>query len=103
MPTLTLETTLMPMLKLDHFDRALFGVASVWQKSEGGGANRVDTLIYDGNVLVEILMEEGLTDEEALEYIDFNIVGAYVGESTPIIAWPCDMDKVNELVEQSGE
>jgi hypothetical protein len=26
-----------------------------------------------------------MTDEEALEYFDFNIAGAYVGENTPFI------------------
>jgi len=32
--------------------------------------------------------QDGMTEEEAIEFIDFNIVGAYVGESTPIIMWP---------------
>jgi hypothetical protein len=26
---------------------------------------------------------EGMTDEEAVEWMEFNVVGAYVGERTP--------------------
>jgi expansin (peptidoglycan-binding protein) len=36
------------MLKLDGFDDAFIGIATVWQKAESGGARLVDTLIYDG-------------------------------------------------------
>jgi hypothetical protein len=31
-----------------------------------------------------------MTSEEAREYIEFNIEGAYVGEATPIICWTED-------------
>jgi hypothetical protein len=86
------------MLKIDGFDGALIGIATVWQQEADGGARRIDTLIYDGDAIVTILMHEsGLSYEEAEEYISFNIEGAYVGESTPIIAWPCDMARVEEI------
>jgi hypothetical protein len=33
----------------------------------------------------KILIErDGMTDEEAMEYFDFNVQGAWVGESTPV-------------------
>jgi hypothetical protein len=38
---------------------------------------------YDTNKIIEILSRE-MTEEEAIEYFDFNIIGAYVGERTPI-------------------
>jgi hypothetical protein len=28
-----------------------------------------------------------MTEEEALEYIEFNIENAYIGKDTPIIVW----------------
>jgi hypothetical protein len=91
----------MSMLKIHGFDRALIGIATVWQRSPEGGANRVDTLIYDGDILVEILMGDShLSYDEALEYISFNIEGAYVGETTPIITWRCDMEKVDEIANE---
>jgi hypothetical protein len=67
------------------YDKAILGIASVWQQNQ-----RVDTLIYDGNKLIEIFMQEGMTGEEALEWISFNIEDAYMGPSTPIIRWEYD-------------
>ena len=43
-------------------------------------------------VIVEKLVSEGMTQEEAFEFVEFNIEGAYVGEETPIIVWPGDIN-----------
>jgi len=64
-------------LTLDGMDEALVGI---------GGSFHDVLAIYDKAVLVVILRHGGLTEEEALEYIEFNITGAYVGKQTPIIA-----------------
>jgi hypothetical protein len=48
--------------------------------------------VYDGNKIVEKLVSEGMTQEEAFEFVGFNIEGAYVGEETPIIVWPGDIN-----------
>jgi hypothetical protein len=91
------------MLKIDGFDNALIGIATVWQRAEGGG-RRIDTLIYDGDAIVSILMHEsGLSLDEAEEYISYNIEGGYVGETTPIIVWPCAMDRVEEILAAEEE
>lgn len=92
------------MLKIDGFDSALVGMATVWQREQGGGARRIDTLIYDGDAIVTILMHEsGLSLDEAEEYISYNIEGGYVGETTPIIVWPCAMDRVEEILAAEEE
>ncbi len=39
---------------------------------------------YDIGRVLEILVITGMTEEEAIEYYDFNIAGAYVGPLTPI-------------------
>ena len=92
------------MLKIDGFDSALIGIATVWQKSPDGSAERLDTLIYNGDALVGILISDsGMGYEEALEYISYNIEGAYVGKTTPIIVWPCTMQKVNEIIEEAQQ
>ena len=41
-------------------------------------------VIYSVNMIIEGLIESGMTYEEAVEFFDFNIAGAYVGEYTPI-------------------
>jgi hypothetical protein len=40
-------------------------------------------LILSMSKVMEILIGEGLTDEEAMEHIDFNVRGGYVGIQTP--------------------
>lgn len=90
------------MKKIDGFDGALIGIATVWQKATQG-AGRVDTLVYSGDAIVAVLIHQhGMDATEAMEYISFNIEGAYVGEDTPIIVWTCDMEEVEELA-SSGE
>jgi hypothetical protein len=32
-----------------------------------------------------------MTSEDAREFIEFNIEGAYVGEDTPVLVWTQDM------------
>lgn len=60
-------------LTADGFDDALIGCTY--------GANVV--AVYDIDKMIETLMEEGLDWDEAAEFLDFNVVGAYVGEKTP--------------------
>lgn len=50
------------MLKIDGFDEALIGIATVWQKADEGGVNRVDTLVYNGNTLIALLHDGAFED-----------------------------------------
>jgi hypothetical protein len=40
--------------------------------------------VYDSDKCVEIMMRDGLTEEEAVEYLEFNTYCAYVGEHGPL-------------------
>lgn len=41
--------------------------------------------VYNLDRIVEIVMEDDeMTEEEAIDYVQFNIVDAYIGEKTPI-------------------
>lgn len=74
--------------KYTGLDAAIAGFAPVWQRHPQGGAERVETIIYDGPTLVAHFMEQGMTLEDAHEWIDVNIAGGYLGPATPIIMWP---------------
>jgi len=39
---------------------------------------------YDRGMVIAKLMKEGMNEEEAEEWFGFNIIGAYVGETTPV-------------------
>ena len=60
----------------DGYEDALIGVGHRF-----GGA----IAVYDLNKCIGILMErDGMTEEEAREFFDFNTLGAYAGPFTPI-------------------
>jgi len=61
-------------LTADGFDDALVGCTY--------GANVV--AVYDINKMVEILMKEGLDNDDAVEFLEYNVVGAHLGEKTPL-------------------
>lgn len=43
-----------------------------------------DRLVYDSNAVVQVLINEGMDEEDAWDYFYYNIAGAYVGEKTPL-------------------
>ena len=65
-------------LKMDGFDEAIIGLTD--------GASNGGLLVYDQEKIIKILMErDGMTEDDAYEYYDFNIAGAWHGSGTPII------------------
>jgi len=74
------------MLKIDGHNNAILGPAMIWRDN-----TTVGVLVYDAEVIRANLMKEGMDSEDAREYIEFNIEGAYVGEHTPVLVWPNDL------------
>jgi hypothetical protein len=75
------------MLKIDGHDNAIIGPACIWTEN-----TRVEVLVYDAEIIRENLMREsGMDSEEAREFIEFNIEGAYMGKDTPVLVWTQDM------------
>jgi hypothetical protein len=79
------------LLKADGFDDAVIGVA--YDKVTGGFR-----LVYSISKCIKILIDrDKMTYEMAMEYFDFNVQDAYVGEQTPI--W-VDDEMFNEATEE---
>jgi hypothetical protein len=75
------------MLKIDGHDDAILGPALIW-----GNGERISVLVYDAEAIRTTLMErDNMEADEAREYIEFNIEGAYMGPDTPILVWPDDL------------
>lgn len=69
------------MLFADGFEEALTGVV------HRAGGNPV--ACYDMEKCIEILVtRDGMTREEAEEFFDYNVIGAYAGENTPCFHSP---------------
>jgi hypothetical protein len=61
----------------DGYDEAIIGMAE--------RINLGPVVAYDVEKIIEILMDrDGMSYEDAIEFFDFNIIGAWVGEFTPI-------------------
>jgi hypothetical protein len=75
------------MLKIDGHDDAVIGPALVW-----GNGERIYVLVYNAEAIrTTLVFRDGMSAEEAREYIEFNIEGAYMGPDTPILVWPDDL------------
>ena len=60
-----------------EFDAAIVGIAERIGMSE--------VVVYDITKIIDVLCErDGMDRDMAAEYYEFNILGAYVGERTPI-------------------
>lgn len=65
------------ILTADGFDDALLGYAE--------RCGQPVLAVYDRDKCIEILMKrDGASYEEAVEFFEFNVVGAWVGERTPL-------------------
>ena len=61
------------LLKADGFDDAIIGIDINSMR-----------LIYSRSACIDILVNEGMEREDAIEHFDYNVSGAYVGPKTPI-------------------
>tara|TARA_Y100001973_G_C5200104_1_gene336992 strand:+ start:1786 stop:2067 length:282 start_codon:yes stop_codon:yes gene_type:complete len=81
------------LLTADGLDDAVIGVASDNSK-----------VVYSADKVIGILKDrDGMTDEEALEYFEYNIAGAYVGPSTPLFVWDMELADAIFLVADMNE
>lgn len=60
---------------LDGLDSAIVGIVE--------SHTLPSRVCYDYNKCVEIFKAQGMTEEEAIEWMDFNVLCLYTGESTP--------------------
>lgn len=64
----------------DGFDDALIGVAE--------RINLGPVAAYDVNKIINILItRDGMNEEEALEYFNYNIIGSWMGDYTPVFIY----------------
>ena len=61
------------LMFVDGFDVAIIGIDTVSYR-----------VVYNKEIMIEVLIAEGMSYEDALEHFSYNIEGAYVGEKTPI-------------------
>jgi hypothetical protein len=61
----------------DGFDDAIVGIAC--------RATSDPLVAYSRDLCIKVLMDrDGMSEEEANEFFDFNVIGSWVGEGTPV-------------------
>ena len=85
------------MLKADGFDEAIIGV--------GRRCGQPTIVVYDADKCRKILQKRMKGDPiYADEYFEFNVVGAWMGENTPIfVERLSDIEELSEWIENNGE
>lgn len=75
------------MIKYTGYDEAIIGPAYTYRDQR-----MVNVLVYDAEKIRDILMKrDGMTHEDAREFIEFNIEGGHLGVETPVLVWPNDI------------
>ena len=63
----------------DGFDDCIVGIGRQFTRT---------FVVYDyEKVIKKLKKRDGMSDEEAVEWFEFNVVGAWVGESTPVFLY----------------
>lgn len=69
------------LLEPAYYDEAIVGLTE--------GAGNCSAICYDRTKVIELLMsKDGMDRDEAEDFFDFNIAGAYVGEASPVFLTP---------------
>jgi hypothetical protein len=61
------------LLRAEGFDSAIIGLDDKSMR-----------LIYSKSLCINILISQGMSEEEALEYFEINVSSAWLGDMTPI-------------------
>lgn len=77
-------------LLFDGFEKAYLGMLRRYGHS-------APVALYDYNKCMDILMErDGMEEDEAVEWIEVNMLGGYLGESTPGMVFRCTLNEMAE-------
>jgi hypothetical protein len=64
------------LMRMDGFDDCIIGLCH--------RAGNPSVIAYDLSSVVQQMQKEGLTFEEAIEFFEYNQLGAYMGPMTPV-------------------
>ena len=68
------------LVVMTGYDDCILGIAR--------GFNTPDVVAYSYEAVIKRNMQDGMTEEEAVEYFEYNQAGAYMGDRTPVFIYP---------------
>jgi len=72
------------LIVIDGCDDAIVGIAE-------------DCVVYDYHKLVDVFMKQGMTEDDAIEWIEYNIYGSI---PNVIIMYPANREEVDDYAEE---
>ena len=80
------------MIKCIGFDEAIIGIAQI---------QGVYKVVYAKDKMIDILItRDKMSESEAVEFLEFNTWGSYVGESTPLYVEKLDSKQIDEIQDE---
>lgn len=80
------------MIFVDGYDSAILGMDTEYKR-----------VIYSKSKMIDVLVQDGLTEFDAVEWLEYNVWDAYVGEATPIFLHELTKEDINEWVDNDEE
>ena len=77
------------LISMDGYDDCIVGIVEQFGKPS--------ILCYDKLLVIQKMIDDGASYEEAEEYFEYNQIGAYVGESTPCFLTPASSEELRDL------
>ena len=79
-------------LLADGFDSAVLGLSR--------GTLGADVAVYSRDRCIDILVKrDGMSEDEAVEFMNFNVLDAYMGPMTPMFVYEMDAVAINEYAD----
>ena len=85
------------MLLADVYEKAFIGTTI-------SAFSRKQVALYDYDKCIMILMNDNeWSEEDALEWFNFNTIGSWVGDDTPIFVNIHKLEEINDYLEEENE
>jgi hypothetical protein len=80
------------MIFVDGYDSAILGMDTEYQR-----------VIYSKSKMIDVLIQDGLTELDAVKWLEYNVWNTYVGEHTPIFLHELTKEDIQEWVDRDEE
>ena len=77
------------LMCMDGYDDCIVGIVEQFGKPP--------ILCYNKLLVIQKMIDDGSSYEEAEEYFEYNQIGAYVGEFTPCFLTPTSLEELHDL------
>jgi len=79
----------------DGFEDAFIGIGTQFNRHFA---------IYDREACIKVLMDrDGMSEDDAEEFFEFNVLGAWVGHGTPVFVRRMVIEDANEVIDELQE